>query len=45
MSEKSFSIKRPKRVPLKSDKSTFRVYSAKIIARSDGKSESQESSI
>jgi hypothetical protein len=42
---KSFKIKIPKTVPLKSDKSTFFENSAKAIASSGGRRERAESSI
>ncbi|MCK4737955.1 MAG: hypothetical protein KAT10_05275, partial [Sulfurimonas sp.] len=42
---KLFRTKRPKTTPPKSDKSTFREYSAKAIARRDGRSESAVGSI
>jgi|GEM_PF-5621790 len=38
--EKLFKTKTPRTIPPKSDKSTFLVYSAKAMARIDGKSES-----
>ncbi|MCK9473223.1 MAG: hypothetical protein M0Q17_05850 [Sulfurimonas sp.] len=44
-SEKSFSTKAPSTIPPKSDNITFFVYSAKIIARSDGKTDKAESSM
>ncbi|MCK4874439.1 MAG: hypothetical protein KAS26_01200, partial [Sulfurimonas sp.] len=42
---KLFKTPRPKTIPPKSDKSTFREYNAKAIARRDGRSESAEFSI
>lgn len=44
-SEKSFSINTPKTTPLKSEKITLRVYSAKKIAKTEGKRERYESSM
>lgn len=43
--EKLFKITTPRTMPLKSDKSTFLVYSAKTIASIDGIRESADSSM
>lgn len=44
-SAKSFKTMTPKTIPPKSDKSTFREYSAKAIASRDGRSEIDEGSM
>jgi hypothetical protein len=42
---KSWRIKRPKTIPLKSESNTLLVYSANAIARSDGRSDRTEGSM
>ncbi|MDD3442175.1 hypothetical protein [Sulfurimonas denitrificans] len=43
--EKSFKINPPRTIPPKSESRTFLLYSAKAIARSEGRRESAESSM